>query len=146
MHDDFPVKSVSPDQRETRFAGSILLGGSGSGNAGIYVWTLARLRPHASHARRVAEADDNDRLLKETQQMSIHRSSVPPERIEELREDFEAVDGDQDGRIDYGEFSVLMDGMDPDMGDALLRIGFREIDTDQDGRISLTEFVAWRTL
>lgn len=52
---------------------------------------------------------------------------------------------DQDGSIDYAEFSVLMDNLDPDMKGTVLRIGFGEIDTDQDGRISLTEFVAWRT-
>lgn len=77
--------------------------------------------------------------------MSIHRSNVPSQLIEGLREEFESVDGDQDGSIDYAEFSVLMDNLDPDMKGTVLRIGFGEIDTDQDGRISLTEFVAWRT-
>ncbi|HUG73457.1 MAG TPA: EF-hand domain-containing protein [Steroidobacteraceae bacterium] len=76
--------------------------------------------------------------------MSIHRSNVPPERIEDLREEFAAVDGDQDGSIDYAEFSVLMDSLDPNMKGTVLRIGFGEIDTDHDGRISLAEFVAWR--
>jgi Ca2+-binding EF-hand superfamily protein len=69
---------------------------------------------------------------------------VPPRRGEELREDFEAVDEDQDGRIDFGEFTVLMDDLDPGMSAAVLRIGFGEIDTDHDGRISLAEFIAWR--
>jgi len=107
------------------------------------VFTYGRRRVGA--ARCHASSGNRPGKSRVHQSMSIHRSSVPPERIEELREDFEAVDGDQDGRIDYGEFSVLMDSLDPDMTDAVLRIGFGEIDTDHDGRISLTEFVAWRT-
>lgn len=75
---------------------------------------------------------------------SINHPGIPPERIEELSEDFAAVDEDQDGRIDYGEFTILMDNLDGNMTDAVLRIGFGEIDTDRDGRISLAEFVAWR--
>lgn len=69
---------------------------------------------------------------------------VPPDRLEELREDFEAVDGDQDGCIDFGEFASLMDNLNAQMSDTDLRIGFAEIDADHDGRISLAEFVAWR--
>jgi Ca2+-binding EF-hand superfamily protein len=75
----------------------------------------------------------------------VNRPGVAPERIEELNEDFAAVDEDQDGRIDYAEFTVLMDELGAGMSGDVLRIGFGEIDTDQDGRISLAEFIAWRT-
>lgn len=75
---------------------------------------------------------------------TVNPFNVPHERLEELREDFEAVDDDQDGRIDFGEFSGLMDNLNAQMSDDVLRIGFAEIDTDGDGRISLAEFVAWR--
>jgi Ca2+-binding EF-hand superfamily protein len=74
-----------------------------------------------------------------------HPSSVPPELIEELREDFEEVDDDQDGQIDFAEFRGLLENLEAGMSDAELRIGFREIDADHDGRISLREFVAWRS-
>jgi Ca2+-binding EF-hand superfamily protein len=68
-----------------------------------------------------------------------------PRRNEELREDFAAVDEDQDGHIDYAEFTVLMDELGAGMTPEVLRIGFGEIDADRDGRISLAEFIAWRT-
>lgn len=72
-------------------------------------------------------------------------SSMRPELIEELREDFAEVDDDQDGQIDFAEFSNLMENLEAGMSPDHLRIGFREIDSDHDGRINLTEFVAWRS-
>lgn len=78
--------------------------------------------------------------------MSFIKAQPPsPERLEELREDFAAVDEDQDGRIDYGEFGQLMETLNAGMTGHELRIGFGEIDTDHDGRISLAEFIAWRS-
>src|SRR5690606_20965137 len=68
---------------------------------------------------------------------SSNRMNVPPERLEELREDFETVDEDQDGRIDFAEFASLMDNLNAQMTDTDLRIGFTEIDADHDGSISL---------
>lgn len=73
------------------------------------------------------------------------RAGMSPELIEELREDFAEVDDDQDGSIDYGEFTILMDNLNSGMTDSVLRIGFGEIDADHDGRISLAEFIAWRS-
>jgi Ca2+-binding EF-hand superfamily protein len=70
--------------------------------------------------------------------------NVPQERLEELREDFEEVDHDQDGTIDFGEFTELMENLGASMSSTELRIGFEEIDQDRNGRISLAEFVAWR--
>ena len=75
----------------------------------------------------------------------VNLPGVPPERIEELGEDFAAVDADKDGRIDYAEFTILMEELGADMSSDVLRIGFAEIDADRDGRISLAEFIAWRT-
>ncbi len=78
--------------------------------------------------------------------MSFIKTPRPsPERLEELHEDFAAVDADQDGRIDYAEFGTLMENLNAGMKGPALRIGFGEIDTDHDGRISLAEFVAWRS-
>lgn len=70
---------------------------------------------------------------------------IPPARLDELREDFAEVDEDQDGAIDFGEFSTLMDNLGAGLSGEHLRIGFGEIDTNGDGRISLGEFIAWRT-
>lgn len=70
--------------------------------------------------------------------------SMPPELIEELREDFAEVDDDQDGLIDFAEFSNLMENLEARMTQTDLGIGFREIDSDHDGRINLAEFITWR--
>lgn len=78
--------------------------------------------------------------------MSPNNTPRPhPERLEELREDFNEIDDDGDGMIDFGEFGALMGGLDAGMSSEELRIGFTEIDTDRNGRISLAEFIAWRT-
>lgn len=68
---------------------------------------------------------------------------MEPERLEELREDFEEFDRDGDGTIDFSEFEELLDGLGAEMPHAEARIGFSEIDTDTDGRISFTEFAQW---
>lgn len=61
----------------------------------------------------------------------------------ELKEEFALADRDHDGRIDFDEFSRLMQGLDPNMSAAELRIGFQEIDTDADQLIDFQEFVDW---
>lgn len=71
--------------------------------------------------------------------------SLTPELVEELREDFAEVDDDQDGQIDFGEFSHLMENLEARVSHTDLRIGFGEIDADGDGRINLAEFVGWRS-
>lgn len=68
---------------------------------------------------------------------------MEPERLEELREDFDAFDRDRNGMIDFPEFEELLDGLGAEMDRGEARIGFNEIDTDSDGQISFTEFVAW---
>jgi Ca2+-binding EF-hand superfamily protein len=73
------------------------------------------------------------------------RNPRAPESGRELREDFRAVDADEDGHIDLAEFSSLMQNLEAEMSADELRIGFSEIDTNQDGRIDLREFIAWWT-
>jgi len=68
---------------------------------------------------------------------------MEPERLEELREDFDAFDRDGDGTIDFAEFEELMDGLGAEMSSGDARVGFREIDSDTDGRISFSEFAQW---
>ena len=68
-----------------------------------------------------------------------------PESPRELRADFRAVDADEDGCIDFAEFSTLMENLEAEMSAQELRIGFGELDTNHDGRIDLDEFVAWWT-
>jgi Ca2+-binding EF-hand superfamily protein len=73
------------------------------------------------------------------------RDPRAPESPRELREDFRAVDADDDGLIDFAEFSGLMENLEAEMSAEELRIGFSEIDANRDGRIDLREFVAWWT-
>ena len=68
-----------------------------------------------------------------------------PESPRELRADFRAVDADEDGCINFAEFSTLMENLEAEMSAQELRIGFGEIDTNHDGRIDLHEFIAWWT-
>ena len=68
---------------------------------------------------------------------------MEPERINELREDFDTFDRDGDGTIDFGEFEELLDGLGADISSREARTGFNEVDTNSDGRISFTEFVEW---
>jgi calmodulin len=78
----------------------------------------------------MGEADDND------------------EELLDLAEHFGQVDSDGDRRINFAEFSTLVENLSGDDDDEELsleerRIGFQEIDTDRDGAIDFHEFVAW---
>lgn len=78
----------------------------------------------------MGEADDND------------------EELLDLAEHFGQVDADGDRRINFAEFSTLVENLSGDDDDEELsleerRIGFQEIDQDRDGAIDFHEFVAW---
>jgi len=74
-----------------------------------------------------------------------NRPALRPELEQELRQDFDHADNDRDGRIDFAEFSSLLEDLEAGMSAQELRIGFHEIDTDRDGRIDLREFITWWT-
>jgi calmodulin len=67
------------------------------------------------------------------------------EALLDLAEHFGQVDSDGDRRIDFAEFSRLVENLSEEekMPGDELRIGFQEIDTDRDGAIDFHEFVAW---
>ena len=71
------------------------------------------------------------------------RNTRHPAAHRELIEEFAAADRDNDGRIDFEEFKLLLEGLDAAMSIDEMKIGFREVDTDRDGRIDCREFVDW---
>ena len=62
-----------------------------------------------------------------------------------LRERFERVDNDGNGRIDESEFSQLLDALGLGFSDAQVRAAFTDIDSDSSGHIELEEFRVWWT-
>jgi Ca2+-binding EF-hand superfamily protein len=61
----------------------------------------------------------------------------------ELIQQFAVADRDKDGRIDFEEFRLLLEGLDAAMSTEEMKIGFGEVDADRDGRIDCHEFVDW---
>jgi Ca2+-binding EF-hand superfamily protein len=62
-----------------------------------------------------------------------------------LRDRFERVDGDGNGKIDQTELGSLLDALGVGFSDAQVRATFESIDRDQSGQIDLEEFRAWWT-
>jgi len=63
----------------------------------------------------------------------------------ELLQQFAVADRDDDGRIDFAEFKLLLDGLDAAMSIEEMQIGFGEVDANRDGLIDCREFVDWWT-
>jgi calmodulin len=71
------------------------------------------------------------------------RNTRHPAAHRELVEEFAAADRDKDGRIDFEEFKLLLEGLDAGMSIDEMQIGFRDVDADRDGWIDCREFVDW---
>ena len=71
------------------------------------------------------------------------RNTRHPAAHRELVEEFAVADRDNDGRIDFEEFRLLLEGLDAQMSIEEMRIGFRDVDADRDGRIDCRELVDW---
>lgn len=66
-----------------------------------------------------------------------------PAAHRELIQEFAAADRDNDGRIDFGEFRLLLEELDAAMSIEEMQIGFGEVDADHDGLIDCDEFADW---
>jgi Ca2+-binding EF-hand superfamily protein len=71
------------------------------------------------------------------------RNMRHPSAQRELIQEFAAADRDNDGRIDFGEFRLLLEGLEAAMTIEEMQIGFGEVDADHDGLIDCREFVDW---
>ena len=63
--------------------------------------------------------------------------------INELKENFDFFDRDDNGEIDFGEFSELLRALGSDGPDEEYKAGFSAVDTDGNGTISFLEFSNW---
>ncbi|RYZ02666.1 MAG: EF-hand domain-containing protein [Myxococcales bacterium] len=63
--------------------------------------------------------------------------------LDPLRDRFEGVDTDGNGKIDQGEMATLLDALGAGFSDAQVRAAFAAIDVDGSGQIELEEFRAW---
>jgi calmodulin len=73
------------------------------------------------------------------------RNTRHPAAHRELIQEFAAADRDNDGRIDFGEFSFLLEGLEAGMSIEEMQIGFGEVDSNRDGLIDCREFTDWWT-
>lgn len=63
--------------------------------------------------------------------------------IEELMQIFSHYDGDGNGRIDRGEYKLLMAALGAHAPDQELDAGFDAIDEDGNGTVDFHEFKGW---
>jgi Ca2+-binding EF-hand superfamily protein len=82
--------------------------------------------------------------------MGLHGNSHGPakrplsgDELADLEELFDQIDEDGDQRIQFAEFSQLLDDLGADMQYEEQRTGFRKIDTNHDGAIDFKDFVDW---
>jgi Ca2+-binding EF-hand superfamily protein len=61
----------------------------------------------------------------------------------DLDEQFEACDANGDQRIDFTEYSELLEELGSDIPPAQRRLRFDAIDLDRDGAINRQEFLDW---
>ena len=81
-----------------------------------------------------------DRSIKRTTVNDQASRHLADER--ELKEEF-AADQDRDHRMNFTEFTSLLEGLDAGMSAGELHIGFHEVDADADGFIDFREFADW---
>jgi Ca2+-binding EF-hand superfamily protein len=65
------------------------------------------------------------------------------DELADAEEQFDECDSDGDQRIDFTEYSKLLDNLGAEVPPAQRRNRFNAIDTDRDGAIDRGEFMAW---
>jgi len=65
------------------------------------------------------------------------------DELADIEEQFDECDADGDQRIDFTEFSQLLENLGADIPAAQRRSRFDEIDSDRNGAIDRREFTEW---
>lgn len=71
------------------------------------------------------------------------RRPLSSDELADLDEQFDACDEDGDQRIDFTEFSQLLENLGSEVPPEHRRGSFDAIDTDHDGAIDRREFMDW---
>lgn len=71
------------------------------------------------------------------------RRPLSSDELADLAEQFDECDADGDQRIDFTEFSQLLENLGSEVPPARRRARFDAIDTDHDGAIGRSEFMDW---
>lgn len=69
--------------------------------------------------------------------------SLDPQKVEEIRKEFEFFDRDNNGQIDLQEFIDLLMVLSPKTKASHVQEGFSLIDANNDGFIDFEEFLTW---
>jgi len=71
------------------------------------------------------------------------RRPVSSDDLADVDEQFDECDADGDQRIDFAEFSQLLENLGSEVPPARRRSRFDAIDADHDGAIDRGEFIDW---
>ena len=66
-----------------------------------------------------------------------------PEKLQEIRNNFDFFDKDQNGQIELKEFISLLKVIEPTSSRQQAEEGFKIIDDDHNGVIDFEEFMVW---
>merc|ERR1712014_373630 len=73
--------------------------------------------------------------------LHLFKKEIDPHQIEQLREAFEAMDDNKDGKLSYSEFERHMKNLDG-VDASKLKMIFDQVDIDEDRTISFHELLA----
>ena len=69
--------------------------------------------------------------------------NLSPEKIAEIRKEFEYFDADKNGQIDLTEYIEMLTILSPKTKASHVEEGFNMIDGNSDGYIDFEEFLSW---
>lgn len=76
-------------------------------------------------------------------EQNASKEDLSPEKIAEIRKEFDYFDSDHNGQIDLREFIEMLTILSPKTKASQVQDGFNLIDNNGDGYIDFEEFLAW---